>query len=113
MAYGFKNEKDARPCKMKLCLWDVVRTVSLHDRCRLPLLQNNIVWLENLTQASNKVGVAVIELNGGSSSRLFIYLNATLKLDSPWHWVYLGNSLGHKVYKRSPELAFFNNSKHF
>ena len=63
---------------MKLFLWDVFGTVGSHEKYRLPLLQNNIVWLENLTQA-NKVGVVVVELNGGSSSKLFIYLNATLK----------------------------------
>ena len=64
---------------MKLFLWDVFGTVSSHEKYRLPLLQNNIVWLENLTQGNNKVGVVVVELNGGSSSKLFIYLNATLK----------------------------------
>ena len=34
----------------KLCLWDVFGTVSSQEKCRLSLLQNNIVWLGNLTQ---------------------------------------------------------------
>ena len=71
-------------------LWDCKFT----QKCRLPLLQNNIIWLENLTQANSKVGVVVIELDGGSSSKFFIYLNATLKLDSPWYWCIPGQFIG-------------------
>ena len=71
-------------------LWDC----KLTQKCRLPLLQNNIIQLENLTQANSKVGVVVIEVDGGSSSKFFIYLNATLKLNSPWYWCIPGQLIG-------------------
>ena len=104
-------EKHTRSCKMKLCLWDVFGTVSSHKKCRLPLLQNNIVRLENLTQANNKVGVVVIELNGGSSSKFFIYLNATLKLDSPWYWCISGQFIGPQSSQKKPRSCIFQQSR--
>ena len=64
---------------MKLCHWDIFGTVSSQEKCRLPVLDDNIVWLANLTQANNEMGVGVDGLNDGSSSKLFIYLNATSK----------------------------------
>ena len=104
-------EKHTRSCKMKLCLWDLFGTVSSHKKCRLPLLQNNIVRLENLTQANNKVGVVVIELNGGSSSKFFTYLNATLKLDSPWYWCISGQFIGPQSSQKKPRSCIFQQSR--
>ena len=72
-------ENCIRSCKMKLCHWDIFGTVSSQEKCRLPVLDDNIVWLANLTQANNEMGVGVDGLNDGSSSKLFIYLNATSK----------------------------------
>ena len=72
-------ENCTRSCKMKLCHWDIFGTVSSQEKCRLPVLDDNIVWLANLTQANNEMGVEVDGLNYGSSSKLFIYLNATSK----------------------------------
>ena len=82
-------EKHTRSCKMKLCLWDLFGTVSSHKKCRLPLLQNNIVRLENLTQANNKVGVVVIELNGGSSSKFFYLSECNFKVRFSMVLVYI------------------------
>ena len=42
----------------KLCLWDGFGTVSSQEKCRLSLLQNNIVWLG---QANNNIHVVVGE----------------------------------------------------
>ena len=88
-------------------LWDC----KLTQKCRLPLLQNNMIQLENLTQANSKVGVVVIEVDGGSSSKFFIYLNATLKLDSPWYWCISGQFIGPESSQKKPRSCIFQQSR--
>ena len=72
------------------CLWDC----KLTQKMQTPTIAKQYNSVRKLIQANNKVGVVVIQLNGGSSSKFFIYLNATLKLDCPWYWCIPGQFIG-------------------
>ena len=59
--------KCARSSELKICLWDVFRSVRPMDKCTILVLQNDIICLANLTrllQANSNMRVVVIKLNG-------------------------------------------------
>ena len=68
-------ENCTRSCKIKLCLWDC----KLTGKMQAPSSGWQYSLVANLTQANNKMGAGVDGLNDESSSKLFIYLNATSK----------------------------------
>ena len=89
------------------CLWDC----KLTQKMQTPTIAKQYNSVRKLIQANNKVGVVVIQLNGGSSSKFFIYLNATLKLDSPWYWCISGQFIGPQSSQKKPRSCIFQQSR--